>query len=69
MAVLAEVPPVRGKNLFAIVLAVALSVLILVDVGMEQGIRKGALFCVGLALGITLYASSFGFAGSWRAFL
>jgi len=69
MAVLAEVPPIKGKNLFAIVLAVALSALILVDVGIDQGARKAALFCVGLALGITLYASSFGFAGSWRAFL
>lgn len=59
----------RGKNIFAVGFSVALAAAILIDVGFEQGARKAALFAVGLALGITLYSASFGFTGSWRAFI
>lgn len=33
------------------------------------GWRQGALFATGGALGVTLYHASFGFTGSWRAFI
>ncbi|RVU34792.1 YeeE/YedE family protein [Hwanghaeella grinnelliae] len=69
MAVSAETSRSHAKNRFAIVLAVLMAALILLDVGLDQGARKAALFSIGLAMGITLYASSFGFSGSWRAFL
>ncbi|WP_425406147.1 YeeE/YedE family protein [Hwanghaeella sp.] len=69
MAITADVAPRETKNRFAIGLAVALAAMILIDVGAEQGMRKAALFAVGLAMGITLYTASFGFTGSWRAFL
>lgn len=57
------------RNLFAIALAAVLSMLILTHVGSAYGPRLVGLFIVGLALGAVLYAASFGFTGSWRAFL
>jgi len=37
--------------------------------GMAYGVRHGALFLVGGALGISLYHAAFGFTSAWRVFI
>ncbi len=69
MAVLTEAMQPASKNRFAIGLALALAGWIAVEVGVDYGLRKTALFGVGLAMGLVLYTASFGFTGSWRSFL
>ncbi len=69
LAVLIGPRPGTAKSRLAIRLAAGLATVILFYTATEFGPRTAGLFAIGLALGGVLYAASFGFTGSWRAFL
>lgn len=48
---------------------VLLLVLFLFYVGVEVGVRHTILSLIGVGMGVALYATSFGFTGSWRCFI
>lgn len=69
MSALVAAFPAGNRNRFAISLAALLAAAIFYYVTTTYSLRVAGLFGIGLLLGGVLYAASFGFTGSWRAFL
>ncbi len=66
-----EKPPPAASEMDGRALMVAL---VLAVMGMARsaavvGGRQALLFCIGIAMGLVLYRTSFGFTGAWRKFL
>jgi uncharacterized membrane protein YedE/YeeE len=55
-----------SQNTPPVLLASALSLLLLIGLAISIGWRQSALFAVGLSAGVILYHAAFGFTAAWR---